>query len=242
MIRIWHIAFFVAALAVFAIARAPANLIAQREGAFAYERARGTIWKATFERTRLGTLDAGDIEWRLSFGDLVQGKMNARARLAGRNVEGDVNILANWRGDRRLIAPRLRISRVPVGPGFTLEGDATIDNLDVYFSGGRCVTAQGALASDIPSRNGDALGWRGPNLAGRASCAGEKARLTLAGANEADALTAAIELGADGEGVWRLEARSTRAGLAAVLGEAGLGRGREPNSASIWRTFRWFPF
>jgi hypothetical protein len=242
MLRIWHIPFFVAALAVFAVMSAPATLIAQREGVFTYERATGTIWKGRFEDAHVGKLDAGDIEWRMSFGDLVQGKMNAHADLSGADVQGSLNILANWRGDRRLIAPVVRIHGAPIGRNLSLAGLTTIRNLDVYYSRGRCVTAQGTLESDIPSSNAAVLHWRGPNLAGTASCVGDAAHLTLEGAGEGDRLRTTLELHANGAGVWRAEVRSTKPELTAVLRTAGFGSDQALDSASIQGTFQWFPF
>jgi hypothetical protein len=241
-LRIWHILFFVAALAVFAVMSAPATLVAQREDVFTYERATGTIWKGRFEGAHIGKLDAGDVEWRMSFGDLVQGKMNAHADFSGAEVQGSLNILANWRGDRRLIAPMVRIHGAPVGRNLRLAGVTTIQNLDVYYSRGRCVTAQGRLESDVPSSNAALLHWRGPNLAGTASCVGDAAHLSLEGASEGDFLRTGLELQADGAGVWRTEVRSTKPGITAVLRSAGFGSDQALNRASNQGTFRWFPF
>jgi hypothetical protein len=229
-------------LAVFAAVSAPAALVVQREDVFTYERATGTIWKGRFEGAHIGKFDAGDIEWRMSFGDLVQGKMNAHADFSGAEVEGHLNILANWRGDRRLIAPMLRIHGAPVGGNLRLAGVTTIQNLDVYYSRGRCVTAQGSLESNVASSNAALLHWRGPNLAGSASCVGDAAHLSLEGVGEGDLLRTALELHANGAGVWRTEVRSTRPGLTAVLRSAGFGSDRAPDRASIQGTFRWFPF
>lgn len=241
-IRLWHIGFFVVALIAFAVAWAPPWLfVPKREGGFTYERATGTIWSARFEGARLGALDAGDVGWKLSLFGLFQGKIDADLVFAGGAVRGDVNVLANWGGDRRVIAPSLRIEGAALGEGAPLSGVTTIEDLDLYFSEGRCVTAAGRLTSDVLTRNSERLRWRGPALGGEASCAEEAAQLALFGGADGDNVQSMLNLGATGSGEWRTYVSTAKPPLRAALEARGFTPAPGGQNMVHVEEFRWLP-
>ncbi|MGE3248969.1 MAG: type II secretion system protein N [Hyphomonadaceae bacterium] len=241
-IRVWHVVFFLAALMVFAALRTPISFLApSREGGFSYSRAAGTVWAARFEGARIGGLDAGEVDWRLSLRQIFTGRLDARARLSGGAVTGEVTLLANFENDRRIVAPSLEIA----GAAFdrlALAGETRIEGLDLYFEDGRCMTAAGRLTSDVLTRNGETLFWRGPPLQGRARCDGADALLPLDGADETGVLNAAIRLSANGAGLWRVEARTAREEVAAMLTGAGFSPLAGGQGATRQGRFRWLLF
>jgi hypothetical protein len=240
--RLFRILFVIAVLAAIGIAFAPASLlIPERHGVFTYGRAEGTIWNARFEEARIAELDAGKVNWRLSAPDMLQGRVNAQVTFGGGDVAGDATLIAGLGGDRRLVARRVRIEGAPLG-GMNLEGVTTIDNLDISYAKGRCTAAQGAIVSEIPTKNVARLRWLGPRLSGQAHCAGNAALLTLNGAGEGSTLHSVLELKANGKAVWRAEVSSDRVGGVQALGAAGFRLGRDAKSADARREFRWFPF
>jgi hypothetical protein len=241
MIRLWHIIIFVVAFALFAVARAPASLIIpQRPGVLTYASAEGTIWRARFVGLRIGALDAGEALWRLSFRDLTQGKFVARIDLSGGDMVGDATLLGNWRGDRRLVSNSLHLRGAPSSPQLALPGVTTIGNLDIFFSGGRCVSAQGSLFSDVLVRTSSLWRWDGPPLRGAAICADAVARLDLSGAGETGGVRAVLDLSPDGRGVWRVEVRTDRPEAGAALQAAGFAS--EAGAFRLSREVRWAPF
>jgi len=243
-IRIWHIAFFVIALIGFAIARAPASLIVpSREDGLAYSRAEGTIWDGRFVDARLNGVDAGTISYKVSFIKLVRGMVYVDFDMAGGALTGEgLNFRADWRGDRRLIAPNLTLEGAQLGEGLTLAGATQIRGLDLYFSDGACVTASGTLRSDVLSRSAAALNWRGPQLNGEASCRDSAAQLTLLGATgEGDTIQSFIELTPTGEGLWRAFVSTQQPVLRTVLTQRGFAPLGEGPNISLSRNFRWLP-
>jgi hypothetical protein len=241
MIRSWRLIVFLAALAVSAVALAPARLfVRQQPGALTYASADGTIWRARFGGVRFGPFDAGDVAWRLSFKDLVQGKMIARIDMSGGEIVGDAAVLGNWRGDRRLVAHSLHLTGAPVTPTLRLAGVTTVGNLDLLFRDGRCAAAQGALFSDVLVRTSSQWRWQGPQLRGTAICVDEAARLDLSGSSESGSVRAALDLAPDGRGVWRIEVRTSRPEVGVALRAAGFGPG--PQDFRLSREVRWSPF
>lgn len=240
-VRLWHIAVFLIALVVFAGASAPASFFAPRPSeTFAYERAGGTVWRARFENVRLGPYDARAMSWRLSPLDLVQGKARLPLTFEDGAIEGEAMLLANWHGDRRIVASSLRLEGAALG-SLHLPGETTIEGLDIFFDGGRCAQAAGSVQSDVLTRAGAALGWPGPPLAGAAVCEGEDGRILLSGVNGlGDQVTVSVDLRGDGAVLWRARVQTTTPEAAAALAAAGFapdGDGLVKNGEG-----RWLPF
>lgn len=242
-VKLWHILVFVVALVAFSIARAPASLLApQREDEFTYQRALGTIWSGRLEGVRFGALNGGNLTWRLPFGGLLQGKIEAPVSLADGDVVGEGRYLANVFGDRRLVVSNLRVSGLPLGD-VVLPGETTITGFDVFFDGGACVRAEGQVNSDVLVRAGETLGFEGPPLAGVASCEGEDAVVALTGENgSGDAVLAVVRLKGDGQGLWRLSVRSDKPEAQIALAAAGFVVEPGAGEANFSEDMTWLPF
>ncbi|MBI1187120.1 MAG: hypothetical protein GC206_07290 [Alphaproteobacteria bacterium] len=243
-IRIWHVAFFVTALIVFAIARAPASLIVpSRADGLAYARTEGTIWNGRFIDARINGVDAGDIAYTVSLFNLVRGLLDVDFDMEGGALRGEsLTLKADWRGDRRLIAPTLALEGAQVTDGLTLVGATRIEGLDLYFSDGRCVTAVGRLSSDVLARSGALLGWQGPQLTGEASCRDAAAQLTLIGSSaEGDTVQSILELAPSGEGLWRAFVSTQKPTLRAMLEQQGFRTFEGGPNVALSKDFRWLP-
>lgn len=237
----WRMIVFAIALAVSAVALMPAAiLMPQRPGVFTYGAADGSVWRARFRDVKIGGLQAGEMDWRFSLIDLVQGKMIARVNFTGGEIEGDTTLLGNWRGDRRLVANALTLRGAPISQRLKLPGATTIGNLDIYFRDGQCVNAKGNLFSDVLVRTSSNWRWQGPQLRGAAICAGNVARLDLSGASDSGTVRAGLDLSPDGRGVWRVEVRASKPELVAALGAAGFSQDAE--SFRLNKDLRWLPF
>lgn len=239
--RLWHALVFVLALAIFAVARAPAAYFApQRPGVFTYDSASGTVWRAAFEGVRIGPYQARTMTWRLSPFDLVQGKARLPLTFSQGTIEGEAMLLANWRNDRRLYVSTLRLEGAPLG-AVLAPGETHIRELDVFFDDGNCAAAAGQLESDVLVRAGQALNWPGPPLSGGAVCDGEDALVRLTGTNEAgESVAALMILSGDGAAQWRISVQTDRPETEAALAAAGFARGPEGLGRS--EEGRWLPF
>jgi hypothetical protein len=242
-IRIWHIVFFIVALVAFGIARAPAAAFApQAPGQFTYARAHGTVWQARFEQVQLGSYAVDELNWRLSFWGLVQGKAVADVLFSGGDIDGDLQLLANWGGDRRIVAPRLSIAGASVGQGLNLDGTTSAQGIDIFFDAGRCAAAAGNVQSDILARNEAALRWRGPPMSGVATCEGEDAIIVMNGSGVSESVRALVRLRGDGGAEWRAEVSGARPEVTAVLAAAGFSAGPQSGAQAAGGEMRWTPF
>jgi Type II secretion system (T2SS), protein N len=239
-IRHWQFLFFLVAVIGFGVAFAPASLIApKRENGFTYAHADGTIWDARFDHARLGPLDVGALSWRVELGALLQGKFVADLDASGGALVGKATLLANWRGDRRVMAQSVKLQGAPLSPTVTLAGETTITGLDLYFEKGACKNAQGAVQSDVLARNPDVLRWNGPPLGGQARCDGEDALVALTGATAADSVQTSLKLHANGAGAWRAEVRSANTTAQAALAAAGFALSGPPGGAVMVKEITW---
>jgi len=240
-IRLWHILVFVVALAVFAVARAPAAFFLQQHpGALTYDAAEGTIWNGTLRGAVIGPYRVTSARWSLSPLDLVQGKAIAPVSFAG-DIEGDVILLGNLQGDRRIGAAALRIHGAPVGMAMA-PGETRFHGLDILFEGGACARAQGRVESDVLVRAGEAIDWSGPPLSGAASCDGRNARITLQGANAAgERVNAHITLMSDGAAAWRVAVHGPQPSTQAALTAAGFTPGAADGALGYGEETRWLP-
>lgn len=242
-IRPWHVVLFVVALLAFAIARAPAAVFApKRDGGFTYAAVEGTIWRAQFTQARAGPFDLGALSWRLSFWDLIQGRFLAHVSMTGGRLVGDVRLLANADGDRRLITGGLQLNGVALG-GLTFAGGAQVAATDILFVRGACARAEGAARSDMLAVNEAVLRWRGPPLSGQPLCAGDTADWTLQPADGAGGPTRiTLLLGADGRGRWRAQLPTDRPEAALALTQAGVAHAVQAGAMTAEGELRWFPF
>jgi hypothetical protein len=123
-----------------------------------------------------------------------------------------------------------------------LVGATRVQDLDLYFSDGQCVTAAGRLSSDVLARSGAQLGWEGPLLSGEASCRDAAAQLTLIGASsEGDSVQSIIELQPTGEGLWRAFVGTQRPALRAMLEQQGFRQFEGGPNVALSKDFRWLP-
>ncbi len=241
--RLWHAVVFVVALVVFAAARAPAAFFApQRPGAFTYDGVQGTIWNAQFNNVLLAGYPVRVVSWRLSLADLLQGKLAADVSLVDGAIQGDVRLLANWRGDRRILAPRLDIEGASLSPGLTLAGATQVRDLDIVFLNGKCSEASGALNSDVLTSNAQVLGWAGPPLTGAAGCRGDDGIVALVGERDGESARAEIAFRGNGDAEWRVDVATATQTVEAAL--IGAGFARDPGQAALAAkgTMRWAPF
>jgi hypothetical protein len=242
MIKIWHIVVFVLALVLFGIARAPVGLVTGGAGdTLRYVRADGTIWSARLTGAELAGLDAGEATWRLSLFDLFSGKFIADMAFAGAEVKGEVQLLGNWLGDRRIVVKALEVNGAPISPDLRLNGRTTIANLDIFFRRRDCETATGDARSDVLASNSGLLRWQGPELIGVAQCDGEWGRLPLVGGTDEERVLIMLSFRGDGEAEWQVRADTAREDARAALVAAGLAP--DPRGALIKSAqWRWFPF
>lgn len=241
-IRIWHIIVFVVLLAAFAVAGAPAAIVASfTNGQFKYQRAHGTIWNARYEGVELGQYDVDTLTWRISPLDLIQGKVIVPMHLAG-DIEGDAILAANREGDRRLQAPNLRISGLQLD-GLALPGETQVQGLDIFFDHGVCQTAQGQITSDVLVRSSQALRISGPQLAGQAVCNDNDALITLSGQNPGGpSMVATVRLRGDGRGEWRLGVQGASAEVQTALSVGGFQLDSATGELVRREELTWFPF
>lgn len=244
-IRIWRIALFILALAIFAVARAPASAFVQQQpGVFTYAAAAGPIWNARFERVQVGPYAAREATWRLSLWELVQSRLYADITLADGAIEGAVRILGNLRGDRRLITHDLVVEGVPLGDGgLMLPGATTLRGVDILFERGRCTQADATVHSDVLQRSAESLNWRGPILRGDARCEGEATLMTLAGVTRNDeSVAATLTLRPDGRGVWRAIVQVADPQVQGALAAAGFQPDATEDGVVRTGELRWFPY
>jgi hypothetical protein len=229
---VWRGVVFLIALAAAAIAWAPAAVFApQRPGTFEYAQVSGSVWRARFDAARLGPYRVDGIDWRLSFWDLVQGKLVGDATFSG-EARGDVRLMANLDGDRRLIAPDLTLDGLPIG-GRRLDGVIRVTGFDVAFVDGRCVIGAGRIETDALAKAGGQFGFAFGPLAGDARCDGEVARIALASTAPDAHARLDFELRASGVASWRASIVPGTPDKAATLALLGL--------TAAEGDFRWLP-
>jgi len=241
-IRIWHIVVFVLALAVFAVARAPAAFfVPQRPGQLTYASAQGTVWDAELRGVEIGQYSVGAATWTLSPLDLVQGKAIIPVTLSDGDLEGGLMLLGNWHGHRRIGIENLTVNGLNLR-GVYLPGQTQFFGLDVLFEDDACVRASGRVTTDVFERAGQAIGWAGPSLAGTASCDGDNARILLSGANpQGERVNARVLLRPDGAASWRVTVQTERSETVAALNAAGFSRGAADGLLGYGEDTRWLP-
>jgi hypothetical protein len=173
---------------------------------------------------------------------LVQGKAVADVLFSGGDIDGDLQLLANWGGDRRIVAPRLSIAGASVGQGLNLDGTTSAQGIDIFFDAGRCAAAAGNVQSDILARNEAALRWRGPPMSGVATCEGEDAIIVMNGSGVSESVRALVRLRGDGGAEWRAEVSGARPEVTAVLAAAGFSAGPQSGAQAAGGEMRWTPF
>jgi hypothetical protein len=238
-LRAWHAAFFAAALLVCVVILAPVSLVLRpQEGGFTFERAEGTIWRARFFGVRLGSINAGDVDWRLDPASLGHGAIGGRLTLAGGQLKGDVVFLygpdgMRWLQSDRLVLKDVKVADLPAKVAVFASG------LDIAFSNGRCASAAGQLQGDVAGDGG--LSLSGASLTGTAICGGDEVWLPLEGASGGGRVRFVITLRQNGDAQWQadivpasveIENALTIAGFAVAPGESYLRK---------TRTFRWLP-
>lgn len=241
-IRIWHIVVFVAALAVSAVALAPAQLLFKgSEGVLTFQRAEGTIWRSTLRHVDLGGLDGGDAIVSVSPLGLLQGALVSQIDFAGPDLSGQVRLHASMNGDRRIEAPFLTISGMRAQGFGRVPGTTRLSGVDISFKQQACVDARGQIDSDVLVRVAEQTGGEAPILTGNAVCAGQFGRLMLQGDAAGDSAAALLDLGGDGTGNWNVTYRTSKPQLAATLLAAGFVPD-EQGGFNSKGTMTWLPY
>jgi hypothetical protein len=227
-VRLWHGLAFLLLLAVFAVATAPAALLAPaRADGFSYARASGSIWEARFEEARFGGASLGTAAWRAAPEALLSGQARGHVRLTGGAISGDGVVSLGLDGGLRLEAPTLAWRPMGLVPGAAESGAATAQGVDIVFQGGACQRAAGEVQADIAAGAPAAIGLAAPQLFGRFVCDGPAAQLRLTGEQDGMQVEAIVRLLADGVGDWTLSiAPEPPAALAMGLPRAGAFRWR----------------
>ncbi|HPN04304.1 MAG TPA: type II secretion system protein N [Hyphomonadaceae bacterium] len=242
-IRIWHIVIFVIALAVFAIALAPAQLLFRgSEGVLTFHRAEGTIWRATLRQVDLGGLNGGDATVTASLFDLMQGSVVSDIVFAGPDLSGQVRLHAGLNGDRRLEAPILTISGLHAQGFGRVPGATRVTGLDITFRQQVCAAAQGQIDSDVLVKVAEQTGGEAPLLTGNAACMGQIARLTLQGEAAGDSALALLDLSGNGTGSWSVTYRTSKPPLAASLIAAGFMPDEQAAAFNSKGDMTWLPY
>jgi hypothetical protein len=242
-LRLWHIVFFLIALVVFAVVQAPAALFARFAPAgVSIAKAEGTIWQAELTGLTLNGLPVERASWHLQTGQLLQGRVIGQAQFSGGGLAGDVGVLGNFAGDRRLIAKDLVLNQLPLAEGVALQGQTRARDVDVTMVDGRCQTAQGIVDSAVLVDNAALLGWAGPPLSGSFACVGENAEVAMTGVVGEDRVRLLLSLRPNGTGQWRAELTTARVQTQAQL--VALGFAPDGGANTLVRTgeMRWVPF
>lgn len=242
-LRLWHIVFFLVALVVFAVVQAPAALFTRfaPEGV-SIAKAEGTIWRAQFTGLRFNGLPVERASWHLAAGQLVQGRVIGRAQFSGGGLVGDIGVLGNFTGDRRLIAKDLVLTMLPLAEGVVLQGQTSVRDLDVTMVDGRCHTAQGIVDSAVLVDNAALLGWAGAPLSGSFACVGDNAEVAMTGVVGEDRVRLLLSLRPDGTGQWRAELTTARVETQAQLTALGFTAAGPANALMRTGEMRWVPF
>lgn len=242
-LRIWHIVLFVIALAVSAVALAPAQLLFRgSEGVLTFQRAEGTIWRAALHEVDLGGLDGGNATVAVSLFDLLQGAVVSDIDFAGADLSGHVRLNAGFNGDRRIEAPALTISGMRAQGFGRVPGTTRMTGLDITFRQQACVAAQGQIDSDVLVKVAEQTGGEAPLLAGKASCAGPVARLLLQGDAAGDSAAALLDLAGNGTGSWSVTYRTSHPQLAATLIAAGFAPDERAGAFNSKGEMTWLPY
>lgn len=172
-------------------------------------RVSGSVWNGRLEAAQYRGIPLGDVEAALHpsalFGTrrlAVQGQLG-RATL----VQGDTSGFET--ADAVIDIEHLK-------PSLPLTGRLRLENATLLFAGERCSRAEGRIATDIPARI-----FKGPEVVGTLSCAGDAAVAQLEGRAQDAQVAIAIRL--DAWGHYQVETRviSTNAVVRGVLALAG---------------------
>ena len=107
-LRAWHVAFFLAALALCAVALTPITLVLrQQPGQLSFASAEGSIWNARLDGVRVGALDAGEVRWVADPRAFLEGAVGGKLLFDGADLKGDGYIAIGRDGVRRLRASQL---------------------------------------------------------------------------------------------------------------------------------------
>lgn len=147
----------------------------------------GSIWNGRLTETHYRGIPLGDVEASLHPFALLAG---AR-RLA---VQGTFGRAMLVHGDSRgFEGADAAIEVAYLRPAFPLAGRIRLEQATLLFSGGRCVRAEGRIATDVLQRAFD-----GSEVAGTLSCAGEAAVARLDGRLTDGEVSVALRLDASG--------------------------------------------
>lgn len=240
--RWWYAPVFLAALVIFVVTIAPMRALApQAMGAFTFADVHGTIWRARFDGMALGPYIAETADWRLSLVDLIQGRVVADVAMHGKDLRGNIRLLANARGDRRIIARSIEARGLALGRYVTQTGMTRADDLDILFQSGRCVWARGTIRSDALALSRAQFGGFGPMLQGRAQCNGAVADVSLQGSDMGASIALIMTLKSDGAASWTSTVDGEAGPMQAAIRSVGF-TGEPGRPLTSRGETQWLPF
>jgi general secretion pathway protein N len=147
----------------------------------------GSIWNGRLKGSQYRGIPLGDLEVSLDPFALLSGSRHL-------TVQGPL-------GRARLVQADLRgfegtnvvIEIQHFKPSIRIAGRLMLENATLLFSGTRCARAEGSVATDVLER-----AFRGPEVVGNLSCAGDAAVAQLQGRTQDVDVSIALRLDADG--------------------------------------------
>ena len=147
----------------------------------------GSVWNGHLTAAQYRGIPLGDIEASLNPFALIAGTR----RVAVHGPQGKATLVQGTL--RGLEAADAAIEIGHLHPTLPLTGRLRLEQATLLFSAGRCVRAEGRIATDILQR-----AFSGPDVAGTLTCAGEAALARLDGRLEDVQVSVAIRLDAGG--------------------------------------------
>jgi general secretion pathway protein N len=176
----WALALvFVTGFTAALVGTVPMSLALSRAGATHVSAAAvsGSIWNGRAEAARYRDIPLGDVELSLDPLALLSGTR----RVTMNGPLGRFTLVQGAARGLEAADAAIEVEHLRLAPGFS--GHVRLANATVLFSDGRCLRAQGRIATDVLER---AIG--GPEISGVLACAGEAAVAQL------EALTRDIEV------------------------------------------------
>lgn len=188
----------------------------------------GSLWAGRLHDARMGGVALGDLDAGLSPVQLLIGRVRIDFSRAGGGGDGFKGALG---GTRDSFGIDDLTATLPVGDRFSPLPISTValDDFSVRFSGGRCVSGEGAVRATV---SGSVAGLAlAQGLGGVARCDGAALLLPLVGQSGMERLD--LRLTADGRYRAELNVRSADPALARRLVSAGFAAGPDGHRLTL---------
>jgi len=189
---------FIAGLAAVLAATVPMRLAlswlgADQSGVSAAE-VSGSIWSGRLKAAQYRGIPLGDVEASLDPLALIAGTR----RVTVQGTLGKATLVQGTLRGFETADAAIEIERLH--PALPLAGRLRVEQATLLFSGGRCLRAEGRIATDVLQR-----AFRGPDVAGTLSCAGDAAVARLD--RRLDDVQVSIAIRVDAGGRYEAETR-----------------------------------